>query len=151
MDELNSRTALAPADLAPEAHKSIYVYCILHAMAPLEVPGFGGKICRRLKGKWKHRLFDRVIRWRNLGGYRGGGDLVIFSSGRAPNKKSCPATGFFTGENLPEYVRVCTGIFGGLCTGFTPVTVSLESIQYSIMYRGRFDRMAIKELAGVIS
>ena len=33
MDELNSRTTLTPADQAPEAHKPIYVYCILHAIA----------------------------------------------------------------------------------------------------------------------
>ena len=33
IQELNSRTALTPAAEAPEAHCSIYVYCILHAIA----------------------------------------------------------------------------------------------------------------------
>lgn len=33
MDELNSRMTLTPAVFAPEAHKSISVYCILHVVA----------------------------------------------------------------------------------------------------------------------
>ena len=33
MTELKSRTDLTPVQKAPEVHKSIYIYCILHAIA----------------------------------------------------------------------------------------------------------------------
>lgn len=155
MEELNSRTRLTPVVMAPAAHQSVYVYCILHAIGRSSNFDFMVLAERFVEGsKAKGNVDYSIVS-------RGGLILGVIEvmrqgdiQGIAQNAMQIRSALEYNRKRNPAHVR-CFGIatdanFWYFLEYFPDQTPRVSG-RYQVMFQGKFVVGAVRKVMGIIS
>ena len=156
MQELNSRTALTPIAKAPEAHNSIYVYCILHAIAKFSSLNFLVLAERYVEGYKAKGKVDYSVEL-SEGGILGVTEVKRddYTLGIAQNAMQIRSALEYNlkhkrGINQRSYFGIATNAHRWYFLQYTPEEIPMISKEYEAMSRGKFSTEAVKEIAGIV-
>lgn len=155
MDELDSRTALTPPRLGPEAHKSIYVYCILHAIAKsfnLKVLVLAERYVEGLKAKGNADYSIELPGGEILGVTKV--EKENFIQGIAQNAMEIRSAVEYNRKRKFQTSR-CFGIATDADKWYFLEYIAGEipklSKEFTVMYKGKFMREDVQEITGIIN
>lgn len=154
MDELNSRTLLTPVTQAPEAHQSIYVYCILHAIAKSFGSAFTILAGRYIEGLGAKGRVDYSIESRD-GKILGVSEVKRqdYMQGIAQNAMQIRSALEYNnkGFDIGPRFGIATDADKWYFLEYTPHNAPRISKRYQAMFGGEFRREGVERIAGIIN
>ena len=156
MQELNSRIALTPENEAPEAHHSIYIYCILHAIAKSSTLELMVLAERYVVGSKAMGKVDYSIELGN-GPILGITEVKRnnFSLGIAQNAMQIRSAVEYNKRRKLGIDQRCFGIATNAerwyFLQYIPGQTPMISKEYQAMFQGKFLRDEVSKIVGILS
>ncbi|KAF8458599.1 hypothetical protein BGX38DRAFT_456798 [Terfezia claveryi] len=151
--------ALTPADQSPEAHKSIYIYCILHAIAKSFNFQFLVLAERYVEGSKAKGNVDYSIELRD-------GEILGVTEAKKEDYVQGVAQNAMEIRSALEYNRkrkvgeiseksrcfgIATDASNWYFLEYTPGHTPKLSKKYEVMFEGEFQKGKVKQISGIIN